>query len=170
MTDSTFVFKEDYKRLPRGRALKPIRYRIDDGGCHTVVSHSKDKDGYTRVCRRVNGKKKMLYLHRVVYEQCVGEIPAGEVVRHSCDNPPCINPDHLLVGTTLDNMRDKVERGRSSYGKRNGRAKLLEKHVLSIRDDYRDALTIANEYGITRSNVYDIRNYKIWKHLKKEDE
>lgn len=51
--------------------------------------------------------------HRFVYEQMVGPVPPGKVVRHTCDNPPCCNPSHLVLGTKGDNQQDMVERGRS---------------------------------------------------------
>ncbi len=54
--------------------------------------------------------------NRWSYEQHKGAIPPDEVVRHTCDEPSCVNPDHLLIGTHADNMRDKVERGRQARG------------------------------------------------------
>lgn len=53
--------------------------------------------------------------HRISYEVFVGPIPGGMVIRHKCDNPPCVNPDHLEQGTTLDNVRDKMDRNRGPY-------------------------------------------------------
>jgi hypothetical protein len=56
--------------------------------------------------------------HRVAYLEMVGPVPAGLEVRHKCDNPPCVNPEHLEVGTHKDNMQDKVKRGRHGHAKR----------------------------------------------------
>lgn len=58
------------------------------------------------------GKFQNMRAHCFAYALCTGPIPAGMVVRHSCDNPPCVNPAHLSLGTQLDNMRDMVARGR----------------------------------------------------------
>lgn len=63
---------------------------------------------------RYDGRTRVL--HRLVYEWTFGEIPAGQVVRHTCDNPRCINPAHLVAGTQLDNVRDMVSRGRAQFG------------------------------------------------------
>ncbi len=70
---------------------------------------SKNAGGYGQA--RWDGTTRLA--HRYVYTMLVGAIPDGMVLRHSCDNPPCCNPDHLLVGTNLDNRRDSVERGRT---------------------------------------------------------
>lgn len=165
MSEQVYVFKEDYERLPRGRALRPIQYRINEQGCHEVFSHTKDHDGYVRLCRRVNGVKKMLRLHRIVYEQCVGEIPEGLVVRHSCDQPSCINPNHLSVGTVQDNTDDKTSKGRQARGVKNGRAKLTDSDVIEIRKDTRDRFVIGEEYGISDTMVYAIKNRVNWSHV-----
>lgn len=58
-----------------------------------------------------NGKRTTA--HRLSYELSNGEIPAGVLVRHTCDNPPCCNPAHLILGTHLDNAADRVARGRN---------------------------------------------------------
>lgn len=70
--------------------------------------------GYGRLVR--GGKH--LYAHRWTYQQEHGPIPAGMLVRHTCDNPPCVNPEHLVLGTQADNMRDMAERGRSYWRNR----------------------------------------------------
>lgn len=72
------------------------------------------KSGYGRF--KLDGKQ--MYAHRVAYELMVGLIPPGVKVRHKCDNPPCVNPDHLELGTHADNMRDRDERGRNPFSNR----------------------------------------------------
>lgn len=88
---------------------------IQDNGCCEWVGY-KNTEGYASIV--VDGKRKMV--HRLVYENIVGPIPEGMVIRHTCDNPPCCNPEHLLIGTAADNVCDSIERGRS---KRVGPAK-----------------------------------------------
>ena len=123
-------------------------------------THFCDKDGYGRVYL---GNKKYLGLHRLVYCQ-MNDVPLssikGKVVRHSCDNPKCINPDHLSVGTHLDNMADKVKRNRQHRptGMSNGRCKLTDLQVAELRSA---ALLLthnelAKAFGISRSQVQRI--------------
>lgn len=66
-------------------------------------------DGYGMYHR---GQRKYTVAHRVAYEFAVGPIPAGKIILHICDNPPCVNPDHLRVGTKGDNNRDSMAKGR----------------------------------------------------------
>lgn len=148
---------------------KPVLYRINELGCHEVFSHHKDKDGYTRILRRKDGKKRMYYLHRYLFELEFGVIPEGLVVRHSCDNPSCVNLEHLTLGTPLDNNGDKVKRNRQARGEHNGNAKLTREEVLRIKADKRDALVVAKEYGITRTHVYYLRSGQNWRHLGESD-
>jgi uncharacterized protein (DUF433 family) len=84
-------------------------YRDD---CYEWPGGRSGKLGHPVVYSRRLGK--CVYMHRVMFEAAFGPIPVGMVVRHKCDNPPCINPNHLEIGTQADNMRDMSERGRST--------------------------------------------------------
>ena len=74
--------------------------------------------GQTRIGSRIDGTRRSVKVHRLVWEEHHGPIPEGLVVRHKCDNPPCCNIEHLEIGTQQDNIRDKVERGRSRWSER----------------------------------------------------
>lgn len=74
------------------------------GGCN--------KYGYGQIGDSDFGPRKMTNVHRLMYERTVGPIPIGMFVCHTCDNPPCCNPQHLWLGTPHDNMVDKVRKGR----------------------------------------------------------
>jgi DNA-binding Xre family transcriptional regulator len=87
---------------------KIIEWTTNKKGCMLVTSHRQDEQGYIIVTR--NNKKWRL--HRWVYTQKHGEIPEGKLILHSCDEPSCININHLSVGTHQDNMNDMMNKGR----------------------------------------------------------
>jgi hypothetical protein len=101
--------------------------------------------------------------HRFAVLMSGREIPAGMMVRHSCDNPSCVNPAHLTVGTALDNKRDSIDRGRHTRGERHYKAKLTPGQVREIRHGSEPAPQIARRLGVTKENVYAIRAGRIWK-------
>lgn len=73
---------------------------------------AKNNTGYGEIVGRREGKAVAVAAHRIVWEAIHGPIPPGMVIRHRCDNPPCIRLRHLQIGTQGDNVRDAVERGR----------------------------------------------------------
>jgi hypothetical protein len=111
---------------------------------------------------------------RVAYELTNGPLPEGDgyhgnVVRHSCDNPPCCNPAHLLPGTQADNNHDRDLRGRVKNrveGERIAWSKLIERDVVEIRAMISAGDTdaaIAAVFGCSAANIYYIRNGRNWK-------
>lgn len=103
--------------------------------------------------------------HRYSFALANGGIDATLHVLHKCDNPWCVNPDHLFQGTDADNALDKVAKGRSMRGERQHKAKLTDADIVAIRRSPADALTLSSRYGISRQNIYAIRSGKTWKHL-----
>lgn len=112
------------------------------------------------------------YAHRLAFILAGNEIPDGYHVMHRCDNPACINPDHLTTGTRSDNMRDCYRKGRSRIPsprmtcERNGSAKLSSAQALSIRARARDGVCqreLATDYGISQSTVSLIKLGKLWR-------
>jgi hypothetical protein len=119
-----------------------------------------DRDGYGRFS--LDGKK--LRAHRVAI-RITGRDPSGKVVRHTCDNPSCVNPRHLTLGTQADNMRDRDRRNRQPRGQRNGQAKLTPEEVREIRNSTRPSRELAKIYGVSYSQIRSIKAYRSWKHL-----
>lgn len=85
-----------------------------NSGCFIWLG-ATNPDGYgnVRVGSRTDGTRRQLKAHRAAWSAFVGEIPDGVHVLHRCDNPACINPEHLFLGTHTDNMRDMVAKGRA---------------------------------------------------------
>lgn len=126
--------------------------------------------------------RKHYRAHRLSYCIYNGDIPSGLIVRHTCDNKKCVNPNHLLLGTFQDNSNDMVERGRMlkgekwhnahngtvPYGERHGTAKLRESDVIEILSLLRDGLPqrkIAKQYGVVQGTIANLKKDG-WLHLK----
>ena len=110
-----------------------------------------------------------IYAHRYSWELRYGSIPGGLHVCHHCDNPGCVNPAHLFLGTDADNMKDCVEKGRSNRGQRNGQAKLTNDQVLSIRKEYAKGYIaqekLARKYNVKRQAISKIVRREAWTHI-----
>lgn len=128
----------------------------------------RDRDGYGIFQYRLRDRRA----HRVVY----GLTHSGEqppVVMHTCDNPACCNPIHLRGGNQSQNMLDKLAKNRQAKGSRNGRSKLTEKEVKSIKWSlfwkHESWAEIARRYNVSKSVIRDIDKKKTWKHVNKID-
>ena len=138
-----------------------ITYRIN-GECWECTSHKTDANGYP--VASIN--KIWDRIHRHSYRMYKGDIPKDCVVRHTCDNRLCVNPDHLIIGTHADNVSDRVNRHRSAVGERNGRSKLTESDVMSIRKNTTiPNMTLAKLYGVDSKVIRNIKCGKTWKHV-----
>lgn len=128
----------------------------------------KTKHGYGQL--RVNSRKMLA--HRFSWEHHNGHIPKGEghhgtCVLHRCDNPSCVNPDHLWLGTQADNIADREAKGRGVRleGEAHGNAKLTEPEVIAILADTRSQSKIAADYGVDQTTISQIKCRKTWKHV-----
>lgn len=120
-------------------------------------------DGYGQI----SWNYKKYRVHRLSYELNVGPIPEGHVVRHKCDNPKCINPDHLCTGTVSQNNKDCKDRGRNARGERHHGAKLTERQVLEIYHSKMSNIKLAKIYGVTEMTTGRIKRGLLWSHVTK---
>ena len=164
--------------MPKGKK-QPVEERfwekVDkcENGCWEWRVYTSD--GYGRID---NDGKNMLS-HRLSYEihhpltQPIQDIKL--FVMHSCDNPKCVNPAHLSLGTHQDNMADMKNKGRwngggaGTPGEKNPSAKLTEQQVIEIRTRYANGgithTQIAKEYGVSRQTISYIISRHTWAYL-----
>ena len=110
-------------------------------------------------------RKRSQLAHRISWEIYKGPIPEGLFVLHKCDVPSCVNPDHLFLGTQVDNIRDAVRKCRFVVGEKNGQSKLTENQAKEIKKDKRKNSIIAKEYMISPSTICDIQHQRRWRHI-----
>jgi HNH endonuclease len=141
--------------------MREITYQIT-GDCWHCTSHKPNTDGYP--VTKIAGKN--CRIGRLFFERFKGEIPDGKIVRHTCDNRMCINPDHLILGTHADNMRDMAERGRAPFGGNHHNAKISERQVMEIRGNTSDSMmTLAKRYGVSKSHIWNIKHGVKWRRV-----
>ena len=146
--------------------------RLDDSGCWIWIAAKNDKGyGVLGRGRRIDGIGRA---HRLSYEffHCCNLNPE-QCVCHICDNPPCVNPHHLFVGSNLDNIKDMIAKGRHKlppikYGEESSNAKLNNEKVKIIRSLAKAGLSsrkIARMFEVSKSTILKIINKKLWGHL-----
>jgi hypothetical protein len=146
----------------------PLHERYDIGPECWEWNGARGVDGYGRVQRA----------HRVMWTEANGPIPKGMIVCHKCDNPPCVRPDHLFLGTPRDNALDRDRKGRRDFSHllraprpvgEQTRHVLTEAQVLKMRRIYSRGATsqaaLARRFVVSKSLVQAIVSRKIWRHV-----
>jgi hypothetical protein len=113
-------------------------------------------------------------VHRVSWELHVGPIPDGLGVLHTCDNRVCVNPYHLFLGTTVDNTKDRDQKGRQTQGEKHHDAKMTAEMVIQARKEYKRGASglgirsLALKYGVAMSTMSSILKGDSWKGVKND--
>jgi hypothetical protein len=122
-----------------------------------------NKDGYGRA----GAFGKSITAHRLSYLVFKGEIPPDKSVCHTCDAPYYINPNHLFLATNVENIKDKINKGRQIRGERVKNSKLSEEDVKDIRNRYpkESARYLSKTYNVAVRTIYDILYRHTWNHV-----
>lgn len=147
------------------------KYYIDEKTNCWIWTAGRLRNAKTKLYDRAafTVKKTKLAAARWSYQHYKGYIKKGMLICHSCDNPLCVNPDHLFQGTHLDNMRDLYNKKLHKHGESHGMAKLSEKTVLKIYNDSLSNIETSKKYGVPLSTIWNIRNGKTWSHITGHD-
>ena len=138
---------EELKAKLDGRSIR------SEGGC-LEWQGCRNKNGYGKIIV----KGVYWYTHRLAYTLHRGDIPADLEILHSCDNPSCIDPEHLNLGTHSENMKEKTERGGSAQ-------KLTIEDVMLIRQSKEALDDLASRFSVTPSTISKIRLRRTWRHI-----
>lgn len=149
------------------KKIKRFSYINQKTGCWEWQKY-KNKLGYGYISYRGT----QLKAHRTSWIVFKGPIPDGMCVLHKCDNPKCINPDHLFLGTQFENIKDMLSKNRHGHGVNEGmkgaNAKLSDEDVFWIRKQeysWKNCHEIAEKFGISPFSIYRIFKRQTWKHL-----
>lgn len=143
--------------------------KVDKSGDCWVWTGARSSNGYGHLWVGPTSQGA----HRLSYELAHGPIPGRLLVCHKCDNRPCVNPDHLFLGTWKDNETDCENKGRTRKvgpkGIRSRHAKLTDAIVLEIRNRYAQGgisyEAIGRSYGVTQSCIHGAISGRTWKHV-----
>ncbi|MCI0528030.1 MAG: HNH endonuclease [Nitrospira sp.] len=137
--------------------------RVNKNDACWIWEGSVDKNGYGQIW--INSKKRNDRAHRVSFELNIGVIPDGMFVLHKCDNPPCVNPDHLFLGTVQDNVDDMIGKHRQRY--RGGITKLTSNQVLMARklSGHISHRSISRMFGVSHDTIDRIVRGSGWRVL-----
>lgn len=153
---------------PRGQTLEErLTYKgwqVTENGCWEWLGTRHNKKGYGEI---YHGGKTWL-AHRASFAVWGAEPIISDLhVLHACDNPPCINPEHLFQGTNADNVADKLSKGRQRHlvGEEHPRAKITAETAMKIFNDTGTSQELAAKYGVNSGTVYFIKTKQQWKSI-----
>lgn len=151
------------------KSIWSTKYTIQDCGYKTpcwVWKQSKTDKGYARCVFR----RRVYTGGRLPWMIFNGEIPKGQCACHKCDNPSCVNPDHIFLGTKADNNRDCKSKKRNNFGSKNGQSILTEESVRKIKINLKSKsplslAALGKRFGVHHATIFDIKMEKTWTHV-----
>lgn len=138
------------------------KFKAGDG-CWVWTSY-KNNRGYGKF----GVKNGCYYAHRISWQIKNGAIPKGMSVCHRCDNPPCVNPNHLFLGTMQDNLQDAASKGRTSAGSHRHNAKLTEakvSEIILLKNQGLKQKDIALQFGVGEATISGVVHRTKWKRI-----
>jgi len=159
----SMMTEEEYDESIRQKIIKNIK--VNENGCW-IWQKPIQPTGYGKTTYKL----KSVDCHRVSWIVFKGKIQKGKIICHFCDIRSCCNPSHLWVGTHKENTRDMMNKKKvfDFKGEKNNQAILKEKDIIEIRKLLSLGIkqcVIANMFNIDPSNISNIKNGKLWKHV-----
>ena len=155
-----------------GKPRRPLavrfaeKYRVDEASGCWVWTGNKNANGYGVIAGDEGRYRHQRRAHRVSWELLHGPLDKSVFVCHRCDNPPCVNPDHLFIGGPAENQADRVQKGRTTRGDKHPQAKLTALDVRKIRMVAQLGIPqhmIAKVFSVSRTNISAIIGGRSWK-------
>ena len=161
--------KGQYDKRATGSVVDRFMSRVSPepiSGCWLWVGAEHGAFGYGAF-KWGSRKTRTETTHRVSYKLFKGDIPGGKLVRHLCNNPACVNPEHLELGTHKENAHDKVAAGTLLQGEKHYFAKITADVVKAMRScaERAQGVSLGKAAGLSRQAAHDIMSHRTWKHV-----